>query len=198
LWRNIDRITRQNIGTAQKEGVTIRDGSDAPEIAYKLVAETFGRSRLPFMSRESFMRFVRGLGDNGRILVADYRGIAQSYVVFGFSDYCAYAVYAGNLADQHRGANKLLYWEAIRSFQRLGVQKYDFVGARINPVKGSKQEGINLLKKRFGARLIEGYMWKYSLRPVKSLAYSFAVRLLRGGDIVDQEHHKLAREEVAA
>ena len=193
LWRNVDRIMRQNISTAIKEGVSIREAHGEQDAAYRLISETFKRSAMPFMSRESFTRFVDGLGRNGRILVAEHRGIAQSYALFAFSDYCAYAVYAGNLAGQHRGANKLLYWEAIRSFRQLGVQRYDFVGARINPARGSRQEGINLLKKRFGATLIQGYMWKFSLRPVASAVYSLAVRWLRGGDIVDHEGHKLVR-----
>jgi hypothetical protein len=71
------------------------------------------------------------------------------------------------------------------------VQQFDFVGARLNPEKGSKQEALNLFKKRFGTTLIQGYMWKYPLRPLKSLVYSYAVRMLRGGDIVDRERHKL-------
>ncbi len=191
LWRNIDRITRQNINTAIKKGVSIRNGIEHIDAAYKLVADTFRRSKLPFMSYDSFQRFLSGLGENGKIMIADYQGIAQSYVVFAYSDYCAYAIYAGNIANQHQGANKLLYWEAIRFFKKLGIQRYDFVGARISPEKGSKEWAINSLKKHLGAKLIQGYMWKYPLRPVKSIAYTLAVRLLRGGDIVDHERHKL-------
>jgi len=191
LWRNINRITRQNIKSAQKKGVRIQTGMQYLEPAYELIADTFKRSKLPFMSFDSFKRFVLGLGENGKIMVAEHQGVPQSYVVFGFSDYCAYAIYAGNIRRQLQGANKLLYWEAIRFFRDLGVKRYDFVGARIDPEKGSKQESINLLKKHFGANLIKGYIWKYSLRPMKSMLYSLAVRLLRGGDIVDHERHKL-------
>jgi hypothetical protein len=191
LWRSIDRITRQNINTAMKKGVSIQYGTDHLDAAYALVVETFRRSKLPFMSYGSFERYVSGLGENGKILIANYQGVAQSYVVFAFSDYCAYAVYAGNVADQFPGSNKLLYWEAIRLFKRLGVRRYDFVGARIDPEKGSKQETINSLKKRFGAKLIQGYMWKYSLHPLKYSLYHLAARLRSGGDIVDSERHKL-------
>jgi lipid II:glycine glycyltransferase (peptidoglycan interpeptide bridge formation enzyme) len=74
----------------------------------------------------------------------------------------------------------------------MGIPRYDFVGARINPEKGSKQAAINSFKKRFGAELVEGYMWKYSLRPTRALVYTLAVRWLRGGDIVDRERHKFA------
>jgi hypothetical protein len=191
LWKNIGRITRQNIGTAKRDGVSIQSGSEYFDAVYVLIKETFRRSKLPFMSYESLKRFVLGLGENGKILVAHYQGVLQSCVIYAFSDYCAYAVYAGNVAPQHQGANKLIYWEAFRLFQKLGVQRFDFVGARIDPEKGSKQEAINLFKQRFGAKLIRGYIWKYPLRPLKSLAYSRAVRFLRGGDLVDHERHKM-------
>ena len=138
-----------------------------------------------------FSASPRGSVEHGKLLLAEYQGVPQSYCLFGFSGPCAYAIYAGNVADQHQGANKLLYWEAIRLFRGLGVRRFDFVGARINPEKGSKQESINLMKKRFGATLSEGYMWKHSLRPWRACLYSMAVRMLRGGDIVDQEAHKL-------
>ena len=191
LWKNIGRITRQNIGTAQKDGVCIQSGPEHLDAAYPLIKETFRRSELPFMSYESLGRFMSGLGDRGKLFTAEYQGVLQSCVIYAFSDYCAYAVYAGNRAPQHQGANKLIYWEAYRLFKNLGVERFDFVGARVNPEKGSKQEAINLFKQRLGAKLTQGYMWKYSLRPWRALAYSHAVRLLRGGDIVDVERHKL-------
>jgi hypothetical protein len=191
IWRNIDRIMRQNIKTAIKNGVTIRDGSDDLEAAHRLIVETFQRSKLPFMGYEEFVKFVRGLGNNSKILIADCNGVPQSYAVFGFSNYCAYAIYAGNIDNQQQGANKLLYWEAIRLFKGLGVQRYDFVGARINPEKGSKQESINALKKRFGANLKQGYIWKYSIKPLKYKLYNIAAQWRSGGDIVDAERHKM-------
>lgn len=197
LWRNIGRITRQNIGTAQRDGLSIRECADCLDPAYDLIRETFRRSRMGFMSRDAFRRFAHGLGEHGKLLEAGYEGVAQSYCLFGFSDARAFAIYAGNIHQQHQGANKLLYWEAIRLFRSLGVRTFDFLGARINPQKGSKQEAMNLTKRRFGATLSVGYMWKYSLRPWRAWVYASGVRLLIGGDIVDQEGHKLAGAERA-
>lgn len=191
LWKNISRITRQNIGTAQRAGMSVRTGPEHLDAAHALITETFQRSRLPFMGRESLQRFVDGLGENGRLVIAELQGVLHSCAIFGFSNHCAYAIYAGNLTRQHQGANKLIYWEAVRLFKSLGAKRFDFVGARINPAKGSKEEAINLFKQRMGAKLIQGYIWKYPLRPLRSLAYSYGVRLLRGGDIVDKERHKM-------
>jgi len=191
LWRSIRKITRQNIGTARKDGVQILQGNAFVEEAYDLVRETFRRSHLAFMDFDAFRRYVLGLGENGLLLRADCQGVTHSCCLFGFSDCCAYAIYAGNLPEQHQGAMKLLQWEAIRRFRGLGIRRFDFVGARIDPEPGSKQESINQMKQRFGATLSKGYIWKYALRPGRAWLYSVGVRLARGGDIVDQEKHKL-------
>ncbi|OGD32786.1 MAG: hypothetical protein A2V45_15595 [Candidatus Aminicenantes bacterium RBG_19FT_COMBO_58_17] len=191
LWRNVAKISRQNIGTATKSGVTIRAGEEYTDSSYALVRETFKRSKLPFMSHEAFNRYVAGLGEYGRVMVADYQGTVQSSTFYAFSNHCAYAIYGGNLAETHQGTMKLLQWEAMRLFQKLGVKRFDFVGARINPEKGSKQEAINSFKRRFGATLKLGYIWKYPLSPLKYRLYSLAARLRSGGDIVDAERHKL-------
>jgi hypothetical protein len=192
LWKNIGKITRQNIGTARTDGVLIREGSEFLDVAHALIRETYGRSKMAFMSRDAFHRYAEALGKHGKLLVSEHRGVVQSCTVFAFSLPCAYAVYGGNVPQQHQGSMKLLQWEAIRLFREIGVRRFDFFGARINPSKGSKQEAINLMKKRFGATLFEGYLWKYSLRPWRAQLYSAGVRLLRGGDIVDQERHKLS------
>ena len=193
LWRGIDRITRQNINTAQKSGVSVSSGVENLDASYQLIKDTFGRSRLPFMRLESFKRFVQSLGENGTIMTAVYQGVIHSCVLFAFSRYCAYAVYGGNIAHQHQGANKLLHWEAIRSFSKMGVRRYDFVGARIDPSKGSKQDALSSFKRHLGGKLRQGYMWKYTIRPLRALSYSLGVTILRGGDIVDKERHKMGR-----
>jgi hypothetical protein len=191
LWRKIAKTTRHNIRAAQNDGVSIREGMKYLEPAYELIRDTFSRSKIAFMQRDAFNRFASSLGENGKLLLAEYQGIAQSYSLFAFSAPCAYWIYGGNIRDHHQGAMKLLQWEAIRLFRIVGIRAFDFFGARINPEKGSKQESINLMKKHLGATLSEGYMWKYSLRPWRASVYSIGVRLLRGGDIVDQEGHKL-------
>jgi hypothetical protein len=190
LWQNIAKTSRQNITRAQKDGVSVREGIEFLDPAYDLIHETFRRSSIAFMRRDSFKRFALALGENGKLLMAEHQGVAQSYALFAFSTPCAYWIYGGNIHHQHQGAMKLLQWEAIRLFRNLGVRRFDFFGARINPQKGSKQESINLMKKHLGATLSEGYLWKYSLRPCQAWVYSIAVRVLRGGDIVDQEGHK--------
>lgn len=191
LWKNVSGKNRQNINTAKKNEVIIRSGVEFLDIAYTLVRDTFKRSKHPFMSLESFKSYVAGLGEHGKIMVADCKGTIQSSTVYAFSKYCAYAIYGGNLAEAQQGSMKLLQWEAICLFKKLGVGLFDLVGARIAPEPGSKQEAINFFKQRFGAKLKKGYIWKYSFHRLKYRLYGLASRVRSGGDIVDAERHKL-------
>lgn len=190
LWSNISHKYRKDIRSAINKGVLIKSGIEYIKTAHKLVKDTFKRSAVPFMSFDNFKRMVLGLGENVKVLIAEYQGIAQSCTVYPFSDHSAYAVYGGSILSPISGSMKLLQWEAIRLFRNCGVRRFDFVGARINPERGSKQEGITLFKQYLGGRQVQGYIWKYPFHPMKYAVYSLAVRFLRGGDIVDQESHR--------
>jgi lipid II:glycine glycyltransferase (peptidoglycan interpeptide bridge formation enzyme) len=89
----------------------------------------------------------------------------------------------------------LLQWKAFLKLRELGVRRFDFCGVRVQPNKGSKQDGISGFKMRFGGNFVQGYMWKYSFNRLKYAAYSLAVRLLKAGDVVDQERHKMLQSE---
>ncbi len=191
LWQEMSSSHRRKIRLALKEGVKIKSGSQYSEVAYRLVRDTFHRSKIGFMKLSDFRNYLNGLGEFVRIFVAEHQGQYQGAVVIPFSLHSAYYVYGGSLPEPVTGATNLLHWEAIRYFQSLGVRFYDFVGVRINPEKGSKQEGLSQYKERFGGKLYRGYIWKYGLNPIKFQVYELAVKLLRGGDIVDQEKHKL-------
>jgi len=191
LWSNLHSKHRNVVRNALKKGVEIREGINQLDSAYKLICHTLRRSKLEFMNYKEFKRFVDDLNDNVKIFVAYFQGIAQGCAVIPFSGYSAYYLYGGSITSPLTGATNFLQWEAIRMFKNLGTKRYDFVGVRINPEKESKQEGLMTFKQRFGGSLSQGYMWKYSLQPLKYIFYAMAVRILRGGDIVDAEKHKL-------
>lgn len=191
LWGNLNTSHRRNIRQAQKNGVEIKSGIEYADTAYELVRDTFKRSDMGFMDHKVFARYVRSLEKNVLILIAKSQGVVQGCVVIPFSMHCAYYVYGGSIPQPMTGAMNLLHWQAIKQFHEIGVKQYDFVGVRINPEKGSKQEGLMTFKQRFGGQLHQGFMWKHSIRPLQYAVYSLAVRLLRGGDIVDAERHKL-------
>jgi lipid II:glycine glycyltransferase (peptidoglycan interpeptide bridge formation enzyme) len=200
LWKNLHTKHRNVIRNAINKGVTIRTGTDKLDIVYGLIRDSFKRSakgfaeamRMKFrMSFDTFSQQVLSLGENVKVFTAELDGSVQGCAVIHFSGHSAYYMHGGSIAAPMTGAQNLLHWEAIRRFRELGVRKYNFVGARIDPAPGSKQEGIKRFKQRFGGEFIKGYMWKVPFRPMKHLLYSFATRVRSGGDIVDQERQWL-------
>ncbi len=191
LWANLHSKHRNVVRNAINKGVEIADGIEFMETAHTLIRDTLKRSKLGFMSLNEFNRFVHGLNENIKILIATHDGVPQGCAVMPYSQHSAYYLYGGSISHPLSGAMNLLQWEAIKIFRNMGVKRYDFVGARINPSEGSKQEGLMTFKQRFGGYLSKGFMWKYSLCPLKYIVYTKAVKYLRGGDIVDAERHKL-------
>jgi hypothetical protein len=192
LMKEIHSTFRYNIRRAIRERVEITEGLEYLDTAYELVRDTLKRSGQPFRKYDDFKKAILSLGEQVRILVAEREGVYQGCMVAPFSDHTAYTWYCGSRPEPVIGAMHLLHWEAMCRFRQVGVKRLDFQGVRIDPEKGSKQEGILNFKSRFGGTLLQGYVWKYSFRPMKSAAYDVAIRLLKGGDIVDMERHKLA------
>ena len=185
---------RRNIRQAEKAGVQVKHGPEYARVAYDMVAETLARSSMKLRGYEDYTKILTALGENVKIFVAEREGTVVAAMVSPFSKYGAYDWYSGTIAEPVRGARPLLLWQAMRTFREMGVRQFDFTGVRINPEKGSKQEGLSNFKMRFGGQLVQGYMWKYSFQPLKFAAYSMAMRWLRGGDVVDLEGHKLQRQ----
>ncbi len=191
LWNGLNSSHRRKVRLAAKQGVQVHQGLEYIETAYALVRDTFKRSKMGFMSYSAFNDYVRSFGENVKIMISEHDGKVQGSIIVPFSNHSAYYVYGGSIPDPVVGAMNLLHWEAIRKFRESGVKQYDFVGVRINPDKGSKQEGLMMFKERFGGKLVQGYFWKCALRPMKAFVYSVAVRIIKSGDIVDKERHKL-------
>jgi lipid II:glycine glycyltransferase (peptidoglycan interpeptide bridge formation enzyme) len=192
LMKEIHSTFRYNIRRAGREGVQIKEGLEYLDTAYDLVADTLKRSGQPVKKYDEFKRSILALGEQVRILVAEREGVCQGCMVAPFSQHSAYTWYCGSRPEPVIGAMHLLHWEAMRRFRQMGVKCLNFQGVRIDPDKGSKQEGILNFKSRFGGSLVQGYVWKYSFSPMKFAAYDVAIRLFKGGDIVDVERHKLA------
>lgn len=191
LWSAVSASHRRHVRSAEKNGVQIRNALDRTATAHAIIRDTFRKSSMPFMPFNEFERLIAGLEGNIHLLAAEWRGQVQCFAVIAFSQDAAYYMYGGSIPQPVPGAMHLLHWEAIRLYRHLGVRRYDFHGTRIAPSPGSKSAGLAAFKERFGAELDQGYIWKCGISTLKSAIYSLGVRWLRGGDIVDREHHKL-------
>lgn len=191
LLKEVHETYRYNIRRAIKGGAAVTCGMEHLQTAYELISWTLKRSGVAFKKYDEFERMILGLKDHVKIFTVSHDGVPQGCMVAPYSQRTAYTWYCGSRLEPLLGSMHLLHWEAMRQFRAMGVQNFDFQGVRISPEKGSKQDGIFNFKRRFGGKHVEGYVWKYSLRPIKWVVYSAAVRLLKGGDIVDNERHKL-------
>lgn len=184
LWGELHSDYRQNVRKAIKSGIHITSGMEYVNSSYSLIADTLKRSGQSFRKQAQFNKMIAGLGDNVKVFVALHRGVIQACMVCPFSQDTAYDWYSGTISKSLRGSMHMLVWEAIRQFSEIGVKRFNFTGVRINPEKGSKQEGIRNFKMRFGGDLVEGYIWKYPFRRLKFAAYSAAAYLLMRGNVV--------------
>src|SRR4030095_8023638 len=104
--------------------------------------------------------------------VYDAEGTALGGVFIAYTRYAAFYLHGGSTPDiAVPGAIRLLHWEAIRRLMNEGVQRYDFVGARLSDVSGTKLEAIQRFKSRFGSELVRGEIWKMDVSRSRTALY---------------------------
>jgi len=199
LWDNLHGKHRNVIRNAQKHGVLVKSGSDQLEVFYRLYQSTMKRSSMYCESLEEFQLFYNCLGENRMICaVAYFQDLPLGALLMPYGSYAAWYVF-GSSADEMtvNGAVNYLHWELICRMQAEGVKRYDFVGARLSSVVGTRLAGIQQFKSRFGSTLEKGVLWKKDINPLKCLCYDTVLSLyqkMRGihlaGDIIDQERNK--------
>ncbi|QKF61462.1 GNAT family N-acetyltransferase [Campylobacter curvus] len=194
IFSNIHTKHRNAIKKAIKDEVFIKEGLDFKEIAVSLIKDTMLRQNMMSPQKTVLYKELNALKNNIKIYVAEKNGIYQGCAIVYYDCSCAYYIYGGSISHPYSGSLNLLHWQIIKDMKSKGIKIYDFVGARINPIKGGKLEGIQRFKSRFGGKMKVGYLWKYPIKPLKYklfeyLKYSYA--FLNGnkyiGDIIDQE-----------
>jgi hypothetical protein len=190
LWKNVHTKHRNSIRKGIKNNVLIKEGVEYADIAYDLIKLTFNRSGKSYMSKMQFFNLINSLDSNVKVFIAFHENTPQGCAVIPFSKHSAYYSHGGSINKPISGSLNYLQWHIIEYFKKHETKTYSLVGARVNPKKGSKSEGIQNFKKRFGATLDTGYLWKYSFNKPKSLLYNTAYKLLRDkdGDIIDKEN----------
>jgi len=189
LWAGVHAKHRNVILNARKSGVRISFGPSHDIVKlHDILVQTMNRSSMKFVSRIAFVDMVRALGDNVEVAVAYYGDNPIGCGIFPFSKHCAYYQFGGSVDKTPLGSMNLLHWEAMRHFKSQNVHLYDFVGARIQPMPGSKLEGIQRFKRRFGATMKIGYLWKMPLS-YRFYIYEFLrkIRARESKDLIDQE-----------
>ena len=198
LFRKIHVKHRNVIKNAEKNGVELRYGEDCIEDFYSLYEQTMKRSNMYCQDISYFKKKYNWLPQNIICGVVYFNGIPQGGLFIPYTKFCAFYLYgASNEKIEINGSINYLHWNTIRFLKKEGVKRYDFVGARLSNVSGTKLEGVQQFKKRFGSELEEGFLWKIDLNRNKCDIYDALLSVktkLRGKeiplDIIDQENRK--------
>lgn len=177
IFAEIHSKHRNVIRKAEKDGLTVHSGVQYADVCYEQIIDTYKRQNRVSYTKEHFEK-LKKLGENVDFWVVkngdDIQGCAVLLWSKGFS---SFYLHGGSCSHPHGGAMNLLHWEAIKKMKERGVLKYDFVGARVNPEPGSKLEGIQRFKSRFGGEMKVGYMWRYVNRPLRYKLYMLMFNL---------------------
>lgn len=194
LFLNLHSKHRNVIRKAKKNGLEIFEGVAYKNECYELIKDTLVRQKQPYMSLVDIDKMLKKLKENISFFVIKNEETIEGSAIILWNQYEAYYLLAGSARKTSAGAMNLLVWEIMLNMKKKHVQQFDFVGARLDPVKGSKFEGIQRFKSRFGTTLKKGYLWKFPLRPFRYQLFRLTVwlfykikRKVYMGDIIDQE-----------
>lgn len=179
LFKNLHSKHRNVVRKAQTDGISVEHGQDQASNAVKLMKDTFDRQNKVSSFGPSLIRQMEPLGDMVDYWVAkDSEGNLQgSAILLWNKGNSCYYMHGGSVAHTKPGAMNLLMWEAMKCMKERGVKWFDFVGARITTESGSKLEGIQRFKSRFGATMKIGYMFRIVVNKPYYWLYNLAVNV---------------------
>jgi len=188
---------RNAIKKAIKDGVIINSGESVISRCHSIIKDTMERQNRGFLNMSYLQLMSKNMKENVSFYVSEYLGEDQGCAIVVWSkNKSAYYLHGGSAGRPATGANNYLQWEIMLDMKAKGVKYYNFVGARINPKKGSKQEGMQRFKSRFGATLETGYLWKYPIKKYKYWLFktlvSLSATIKRNSqhyDIIDEENN---------
>lgn len=198
LFKGLHSKHRNVVLNAIKKNVSIHHGPEYINDVFAIIKETMVRQNRPYTSLNQINEYHNHLGNNVTFFVAkSNEEVVGGAIIVWQKNNTGYYLHGGSSRSAINGSLNLLQWEIIKFLKLNQVLNYNFVGARVKPIPGSKQEGLQRFKVRFGAELKTGYLWKY---PTKKIMYSLynltanfysivKFRKVYKGDIIDEENN---------
>jgi len=198
LFQKIHVKHRNVIRNAEKNEIVLKYGQNCIDDFYLLYYQTMKRSNMYCQDVSYFKNLYNSIPQNTICRVAYFNNIPQGGIFMPFTEFGAFYLYGASTEKiEINGTINYLHWNTIKVLKRKNVKRYDFVGARLSNVSGTKLAGIQQFKRRFGVQLEEGFLWKMNLSKKKCDIYDslLSVKIkLRGRevplDIIDQENRK--------
>lgn len=194
LFKNLHSKHRNVVKKAQKNGLNIYHGKEYKKECFDLICDTLKRQQQPFMNYQTLSTMQKRLGNTIEFYIIRNKEKIEGSAIIIYNKHEAYYLFGGSDNKTSPGAMNFLIWQILLDMKAKNVKSFDFVGARINPKNGSKFEGIQRFKSRFGTTLKSGYLWKVPIKPFKYRLFRFITWLYYklknktyAGDIIDQE-----------
>lgn len=180
LLAAMGQSTRRKIRTAEREGVTIREGTTADlALLYDLYQTTGQRDN--FLIRplsyyqEAWRRFIEAGLALPLIAEANRQAIA-AIILFHFGRTCWYFYGMSANDAREKQPNYLLQWSAIRWAKANGYACYDFWGAPDEFVESDKLWGVYQFKRGFHGTVTRHIgAWDFVPNPALYAAYTRAL-----------------------
>lgn len=168
---------RNVIKKAIKDGVTILQENQTSRV-FENIKETLERQNSIYYPSSKYLNGLKkDAPKNIALFVAEKDGILQGSAVIIYDEDCGYYMYGGSCNRPSTGSINLLQYEVMKFLLQRKIFKYDFVGARINVKVGSKYEGIQRFKMRFGAELKKGYAFRVVFNPIKYSVFNKLIKV---------------------
>lgn len=178
LWSNVHSKHRNSIKRGEKSGIEITKGGIELIGKYAPLSNmTYSRSGKDDSNDAYYQGLMHGLDDNALIMLASFNDNLQSAGMFYYNEEIAYYLHGASISRPEPGSTNYLLWKAILYFKSIGVKKFSFVGYHYNPASGSKLEGIQRFKERFGGYLEQSYNFRCVFNKFAYAIYGFVMQV---------------------
>ena len=203
LFTNVHSKHRNSIRRAEKNGVVIsNDCSDEAVNKYALMErETYGRSKQYGSGTRYYQKIADTFSDYADFVFAYKDFEPQAAGVFFYNTVMGYYMHGASINHPEPGAANLLLWSELMKLKAEGVKKFNFVGYGLYVEEGSKYEGIQRFKERFGGQLVKCFNFRYVSNEVLFSLYKCICQLRKGRlftkyeDNIDVQYKKYMSEK---
>ncbi len=169
LFKALSSNYRNEIRKAQAENLQVQFDNSQFSPFYSLYKSTHQKQGVYFDTQTELKNLIGNLGEKNcgiAIVKKDNEIYGASLILFNADE--GYYFQSGAMDDcPHPGANKLLQLEIMKWLKQQGIKRYVMGGYRLGNVGGTKYDGIQKFKMRFGAEVKKGFhfyteiTWRY-------------------------------------
>jgi lipid II:glycine glycyltransferase (peptidoglycan interpeptide bridge formation enzyme) len=182
------------------DAIAIKTDSSQLDVLFKLYEDLHKSQNLYYDSYRYMSSMYKALAPTNCIITSlYYDGEVEGSLLVTHNSKEAYFLFGGaTYPSKSNGSIKFLHWEVVRKLKQQNVKKAILGGYRLSQVKGTKLNGIQEFKIRFGAEVKKGFLWKMDLNPTMTKLYDMLISLqarIKGNkiqvDVIDYEKDRV-------